>query len=312
MENKKNLIYPVAAEGIVWQTSQTGAPGKLTFALPADEKLILSEGSRVFLKCDGKPVFVGYLFEWETTKNGLISVIAYDQIRYLKNKDSYVFTNATATEIIRRIAGDFQLRTGEMDDTAYKIESYTADCKPLLDMIEEILSLTRKKSGRSYILYDDCGAICLKNRAGLALDILIDAQCGEGYHYASSIDKNTYNKIKLIHNNKKKRSREVFLAKDEAAIKQWGVLQYCETISEAGEGKEQANVLLSGCNQKTESLTLYGVFGDIRVRAGCSLRLKIDDASFSVRERLLCDTVKHQFFAGRHVMDITLKGGRFG
>ena len=54
-------------------------------------------------------------------KDEIFSVTAYNQIRYLKNKDTRIYKNLTAAEVIKSIASDFNLVTGDIDDTGFKL-----------------------------------------------------------------------------------------------------------------------------------------------------------------------------------------------
>ena len=53
-----------------------------------------------------------------------------------------------------------------------------------------------------YCLYDDFGKLTLKNIESMKLDLLVDSETAENYDYTSSIDSNTYNKVKLFYDNK--------------------------------------------------------------------------------------------------------------
>ena len=87
---------PIVEEGIEWSTERRSTPGKLTFSLVKDEVINFQEGAAVRLKVDGKPVFFGFVFTKKRDKNQIITVTAYDQLRYLNNKDTYVYENKTA------------------------------------------------------------------------------------------------------------------------------------------------------------------------------------------------------------------------
>ena len=105
---------------------------------------------------------MGYVFTMETTKNSLLTVTAYDQIRYLKNKQFYKYTNKTATQFIQMVADDFHLKTGVLDDTGYVI-GRRRDDNSLLDQIETTLDLTLANAKKMFVLYDDFGKLTLKN-----------------------------------------------------------------------------------------------------------------------------------------------------
>lgn len=61
-------------------------PGKLVFKVLKDDILDFSEGSPVRMKVDGDNVFFGFVFKQQRTKDKIITVTAYDQLRYLKIK----------------------------------------------------------------------------------------------------------------------------------------------------------------------------------------------------------------------------------
>ena len=74
--------------------------------------------------------------------------------------------------------------------------------------------------------------------------LLIDEETGENFEYASEIDSNTYNKIKLTYDNEKTGKREVYIAQDGGHINQWGVLQYYGTLQDGEDGQTKADALL--------------------------------------------------------------------
>ena len=107
---------PIVEEGIEWSTERRSTPGKLTFSLVKDEVINFQEGAAVRLKVDGKPVFFGFVFTKKRDKNQIITVTAYDQLRYLNNKDTYVYENKTASQLVQMIAADFSLNTGTLEN----------------------------------------------------------------------------------------------------------------------------------------------------------------------------------------------------
>ena len=64
-------------------------PGNLTFSKSFnDDTFNFSEGSAVRMRVDKDNVFFGFVFKQQRSKDNIITVTAYDQLRYLKNKDS--------------------------------------------------------------------------------------------------------------------------------------------------------------------------------------------------------------------------------
>lgn len=83
-----------------------------------------------------------------------------------------------------------------------------------------------------YVLYDDFGQICLKNLERMKVGLIIDEETAQNFDYQSSIDTDTYNKVKLVYDNEKTGKREVYIAQDTSNMNKWGVLQYFDTIDE--------------------------------------------------------------------------------
>lgn len=307
-----NKVYqPIVTGEIQWQTERKGVQGSLTFKVVKDATLNFTEGDSVRLKVDGKKVFYGFVFQKKRNKDGTITVTAYDQLRYLKNKDTYVYSNKTASEVVQMLAKDFNLQCGTMEDTKFKIESRVEDNQTLFDIIQNALDLTLQNKKEMYVLYDDFGKLTLKNIGNMKVDILIDEDTGENFDYTSSIDGETYNKIKLVYNNEKTGKRETYIAQDSSHINQWGVLQYFETIDEKTNGKAKADALLSLYNQKTRNLTIKGAFGDVRVRAGTLVAVSLNLGDIIANSFLLVEQAKHTFSESLHTMDLTLRGGEF-
>ena len=311
IQHGTKVYQPIVTGEIQWQTERKGVQGSLTFKVVKDATLNFTEGDSVRLKVDGKKVFYGFVFQKKRNKDGIITVTAYDQLRYLKNKDTYVYSNKTASEVVQMLAKDFNLQCGTMEDTKFKIESRVEDNQTLFDIIQNALDLTLQNKKEMYVLYDDFGKLTLKNIGNMKVGILIDEDTGENFDYTSSIDGETYNKIKLVYNNEKTGKRETYIAQDSSHINQWGVLQYFETIDEKTNGKAKADALLSLYNQKTRNLTIKGAFGDVRVRAGTLVAVSLNLGDIIANSFLLVEQAKHTFSESLHTMDLTLRGGEF-
>ena len=212
IQNGDTVYFPAVLEDIKWETERYGSPGKLTFKCMYDSKLNVTEGNPVRLRWNGLNVFYGFIFKIEKDKEPVLSITAYDQLRYFKNKDTYVINGKTAGEVLELIAADFELQTGDVEDTGYVIPSLVEDGKSLFDIMQDCLDQTLMNVGEMYVLYDDFGSLSLKNIANLAVNILIDSETGENYKYSSSIDDQTYNKIKLVYDNKNTGQRDVYCA----------------------------------------------------------------------------------------------------
>ena len=315
-ESGTKVYKPVVEEGIEWSTERRSTPGKLTFKVIRDDILDFTEGSPVRMRVDGDNVFFGFVFKQQRSKDQIITVTAYDQLRYLKNKDTKVYESKTATQFIQMIGTDYNLSVGTLENTGYVIASRVEENTSLFEMIENALDLTLTNTKEMYVLYDDFGKLTLKNISGMYVGspgayLMIDEETGENFDYTSSIDDNTYNKVKLTYDNEDTGKREVYIAQDGSNVNRWGVLQYFDTLSKGENGQAKADALLSLYNKKTRNLKIANAIGDNRVRAGSMLVVNLNLGDTKIKNFMLVESAKHTYKESEHWMDLTLRGGEF-
>ena len=311
IQNGNKVYAPVVQEGITWDTERKGSPGKLTFTVIKDQDINFTEGNPVRLVVDGVKLFYGFVFSKKRDKQQNVTVTAYDQLRYLKNKDTYVYTNKTASDFIKMVANDYNLNLGTIEKTSYIIASRVEDNATLMDMIQNALDLELMNKKTMYVLYDDFGKLTLKSLESMKVGVVIDEETGENFDYTSSIDSQTYNKIKLVYENEKTGKREVYIAQDSNNINNWGILQYYDTLQEGENGKAKADALLSLYNVKTRNLKITNALGHLSVRAGSMVVVNLNLGDIAVQNFMLVEKCKHTFNESEQKMDLTLKGGEF-
>ena len=309
---QNDKIYMPAVEGdISLAYERKGSPGTLTFNVMKDGVLNIDEGNPVRLRVNGKNVFYGYLFSKSRSDKTTISITAYDQIRYLKNKDTMVYSGITYSQLLKMVAAKYGLTCGTVADTKYVIPKRIEEAA-LLDILGNASDLTVLNTGKLFVLYDDFGKLILKNIESMMLPILIDADTAGEYKYTSSIDKDTYNRIKIASDNSETGTREVYVLNDAATQSKWGLLQYYENISNTTPEviKEKSKALMKYYNKKQRTLSLNKCFGDTRVRGGSSVVVKMDLGDVKLQNYMVVEKVKHTFSAGQHLMDLIVSGVR--
>ena len=315
-ETGKKVYQPSIQEGIEWSTERKNTPGKLVFKVLNDDILDFSEGSTVRMKENGDKVFFGFVFKQSRNKDNIITITAYDQLRYLKNKDTKVYENKTASQFVKMVASEHSLNLGKLENTGYTIASRVEENTSLFEMISNALDLTLTNTGKMFVLYDDFGKLTLKGLSSMYVGVpgaylMIDEETGQNYDYTSSIDESTYNRIKLTYDNKETGKRDVYIAQDSSNINKWGILQYFDTLQKGENGKAKADALLKLYNKKTRNLKLTNVIGDNRVRAGSMVVINLDLGDIKLKNWMLVEKCKHTYKEGEHWMDLTLRGGEF-
>lgn len=310
--NGYEIQTPVVEDGVKWETERQGTPGKLTFKVLKGNGLNFQEGDAAVLyyrdSGDWKKLFFGFVFTKKRNKDGWIDVTAYDQLRYFKNKATYVYNNKKASEVVTMIANDYKLDIGTIQNTSYVIGSRVEDDQSLFDIIQNALDLTLVSTGDMYVLYDDAGKLCLKDAMDMKTNVIIDDTVAENFDYTSTIDEDVYNEIELYYDNDETNKREYYNAVDSTNLNKWGRLRYTENLQNPSNAADKAKKMLKLYNRKNRKLKVTGAFGNPLCRAGTSVIVKLALGDITVGNYMLIEKATHTFKKNEYRMDLTLGG----
>jgi hypothetical protein len=315
IDNRDGNVWDVSEliSELTWKTSRIAKPSSVDLtlikgALFQSAAFKLELGAIVRVRKGDTPVFFGYVFTIEQNTTEQVKLTAYDQLRYWLGSDTYVFKEKTATHVIQRMAGDLGMKTGELQDTKYIIPSMVEDGQKLLDIALKALDLTLIAGQGNYILYDDFGALTLRDMNVLKLFFSIgDGSLLYEYSYKRSIDEETYNRIKVVRDNKESQGRDVYLGQDSANIAKWGRLQLYHKANDNMNAAQLAKLLdnlMAKHNREQRTLSLDAL-GDIRVRAGYYVFIFV--AELGLEKPFLVEECTHKFAGGEHTMTLELK-----
>lgn len=307
IQHENSVFSPPIEDGVKLEWERTGSPGKLTFTTVGISGSSFTEGDPVCFYYDNTPVFMGYVFTKKHDKEQKITVTCYDQIRYLKNKFAYVFENKTATQIVEALCKDFNLHTGDMDNTNYVIQAIAEENKSALDIILTVLEDTLLNTGEMFVVYDDFGKIRVRNTANMVSLTLLCSETAENFDFSSSIDNETYNQV-ILYYKQNDQITQMYTASSPTTAKQWGTLRYFEEVKTPTQGQNKAESLLKLYNRKTRELKITGAFGDISVRGGTLIPVYLNLGETLASNFMLVDKVTHNFNSDYHTMDLTLAG----
>lgn len=201
IKHNGEVFEPCVEDGVQIEWDRHGSAGKMTFTTMAVKSFL--EGDPVAFYYDGKCIFKGYVFTKKRNKSlPVITVTCYDQLRYLKNKFSYVFTEKTASQIIKSLCNDFNLETGNIEDTGYVVQAVAEENKSAIDIALSVTEETLANTGKMYVLYDDAGKICYRNVLSMKVDTILDKDTAQDLDYQTSIDEETYNRVVLYYKPK--------------------------------------------------------------------------------------------------------------
>lgn len=291
-----------------WTTSRTGQPGRFTFSVIKTPSLAIAEGDVVRFSVDGQLQFYGWIFTRSQDRWGVVEVVCYDRLRYLKANASYAFYAMTAGDILRQIAGDLQIDVGQVADTGYALPSLIEQDQSCLDILQDAIQQTLLNTGKVYVLYDDGQGLALQEPAAMMAEVVIgDGSLLTGYTFSTDIDQQTYNSVKLVRPNEETGKADVFIQQDSSTIGQWGLLQLYQTVDGAANDaqvKAQAAASLQYSNRvfKTLKASALGVAG---LHAGQMLYVKAADmGDDGVSQYVLLERVSHTWEQNAHTMEI--------
>ncbi|AJA42673.1 xkdP-like protein (endogenous virus) [Clostridium phage phiCT9441A] len=316
VDDKKGNVFDISelVSEVTRKTKRKGNPSSLDIKLIKDKTISINNGDVVSFKVDNNKVFYGYVFDNGGSKDPEIKLTAYDQIRYLLFNDTYVFKNKKASQIISQIAKDVGLRIGTIEDTGYVIPQLLEDDKKLLDIIYSSLDKTLMNTKQTYVLYDDFGYLTLRNINNMKQPVVIsdDNNLGD-YDWKNSIDSDTYNRVKIVRDNKETKGRDVYIAQDNKNIAKWGRLQYYHKVDEKmnkAQIQELVNSTLQLKNKEKKTLKLKDVIStdisaDLKLRAGSGVYVDIKEKG--IKQYYLIEEATHKFEKGNLIMDFDLK-----
>ena len=310
IQNGTAVYLPPVTEEVKIATERQISPGSMEFSF-VDTGISVAEGNPVRFKDGDTVVFYGFIFRIKRDRGKLVTVTAYDQLRYLKNKDTLVYTDKTAGEVITMLANNYGFNLGTVADTIWKIASRVEDNVSLMDMAGNAIDLTLQNTGDLYILYDSGGKLNLSFLGDMYVPIVIDAETGQNYDYETTIDSDTYNRIKLVYDNEETGRREVYIAQDSSRINEWGILQYFDTLQDGENGQAKADALLQLYDKVTKTLTVKDACGDSRVRGGSLVVVQLNLGDVQLQNLMLVEKCTHKYGESSHTMDLTLSGGGF-
>ena len=307
-------------EKIEVESKLRGCPGKmtLTFYQSQSRALPIACGDVVCLFWNNQPLFWGFVFTLGVNRWGKVEVTTYDQQRYLKAQDTFQFANQTLAQIIKTIALKYKLKVGTLADSSYPINLIT-DNQGLFDTIERAMAFTYQGMDAQfkqnkiskvpfYVFYDQAGALMLTEVS----DLLVGSVIGQGslvtdYTFTQTIDKETYNWIRLEKPNKEAGKSDIVEVRDAKNIAQWGILQKHQKVNEnynLAQMTELAQSLLDVYNivlqtLKIEALGIPGLF------AGNMIALDIP--GIGSQHPMLIDSVDHHIQQSTHTMSLNMR-----
>lgn len=307
--NEGKVYEPIIKDKIKVTWSRGFQAGTLEFDVVKDKEINYQEGNTVTFSIDGETFFKGYVFSKSRKKEQVINTVCYDQLRYLKSKDTYQYQSQSMADLIKKICSDRGLKVGEIEDTTYKIPKRLEQNQEYLNMVKVANDITLSQTGKIFTLFDNAGEICLKSAenmivddAPLSYDNMVD------FDYKTSIDDGTYNRVVVYLVDDNKSLIKKVVKEDKENIKKWGVLEYSVMTNNDEDIEKKASQILEVLNRKFRSLDIKQAIGNTKVRGGSVIPVQMMAiGDININSYMIVDKVQHTFYDDYHFMDLSVQ-----
>jgi hypothetical protein len=312
----ENTAYIYRTTTITLQTEARVSAAQLTAEIPVVSDKMPRIGSMVILEATNDDgifvrVFVGFVFNYSVDRYGVVSITAFDALRYLQNPASgkWIGKNGVdVSEIVKSV-----VKSCGLEYMANEMQYELVGVKPIrlikiaesgLSIIDEILEWSQLKAtandndvttkggkafaatrmAEKWMFIDNCGRLllCTSNQmAKIVLGVDEPPVIGTGcaitdFKMDVSIDESA-NQVWLLRAGNSGLSG--WKAEDEERVSQWGPITYYEKIDNAycrndEQMKLRAAIELCSrdCEKRSIEVTSLGLTG---LRAGMLVRINI-------------------------------------
>lgn len=258
------------------KTTLEAQPGVLNMTAIGDGfEYIL--GSLIKITDGERAIFDGFIFSVTTTKAKTIQIIAYDVLRYLKSKDTYIIGKGeTASGIFKKVCKRLEIETATIDEAEWEQTPKAYESTGGFEIIREAIENALAHEKRFYVLIPEGKKISFRDIKNLQTNIIIDEENGEiDFYHNANIDEGTYNQFKIICED----AKQWKVYTNDNHIKQWGLLQYSQKFGEPVKEKDLPDILdkLEEIYDKPVQKLSITCFGDWNVRAGAGVHVRFSD-----------------------------------
>lgn len=265
----------------------------------------IENGDRVRFSNNGRELFRGRIFAFDVDDKGSESFTAYDTNVYLtKSMVTRKFKNITASTIVRRLATEYGVTPGRIDDTGYVIPKLVIEEKTVYETILMALTLTEKQNGRRFILVNRDGKVHLLERKKQTVRQVIENGVNLlSASYSQSIE-DMRNRV-IVYGGDKEKGELSASETNRELINKYGYMVHIERVQDVKESeiKQLAKQRLKELATINDEATVVAL-GIDDVIAGSAIYAK--ESMTSIVGGYYVSADKHSFSNGLHTMSLTL------
>lgn len=302
--NGKNINN--IALNLEWSSNKDTLGQQLTFDLPYDDTGTLSSvdvkpNDKISLYYKSKLIFFGSIIDIEYDGRRPRKCNCLDLAFYLnKSKITVQFNNKNADEAIKEVLKRFNIKN-TVTSIPVKIKKiYKSEV--VSDILKDILEIAEKQLGKKYRFEMRGDTLVVFNWN----DIYVKANVRWIENPKRKVSfENMKNSVEVVSDNEKS-TKIVATARDDASIKEYGLLQESQTIDEKelSKAKNIAQNLLKELNRIQENGSV-SLLGNYEARAGRLITL--NEPITGLKGDYFITDAQHTISNGIHLMNLSLE-----
>lgn len=263
----------------------------------------VEDGYNCLITYDGKEIFRGIIMKSGQGDNKIMSFTAYDNgIYFANNRDTFSYTNKTASEIFKDVCTRFGFEVETVAKTYYKIPELIKKRATAWDVICDAMSQEYEATGVRHYVTSSKGKVSMTTRRENILQWVLEVDRNiTSYNYDKSIE-DVRTRIRLLSDE-----GTVLAESSNAALeKKIGIMQEVnvldETITDA-QLKELCKTVLGEVSTPSRTLDLEAL-GLPDVYSGVGVFVVIPHLGIS--RTFYVDQDTHTFDGNKHTMSLKL------
>lgn len=297
-------------EQITWGGRKGAAPRNVKITLLDDDgekhkrvTVDCENGDQCVMYEDGTELFRGIIVSHTQSNKKKLVITAYDNMYYLaNNKDSFCYTNQTATQIFNDCMARIGMAGGEAADTAYVIPELPKAKTTYYDVLLDALSTTYSATGIRYYISSEKGDIHLRMRSEHAMQWVMEIGANvTDYEYTKSIV-GIKTRVRLL----SKEDAIVYEKSNDALEEKIGTFMEVKSVDDTYNEAQMQELVQSVFEEKgspTKSLRISGIGISDAISGGC---VYVIIPHLGVKRTFYIDEDSHTFTRKSHTMTLKL------
>lgn len=297
-------------ESITWGGRKGAAPRNVKITLLDDDgekhkrvSVDCENGDQCVMYEDGKELFRGIIMSHTQSSKKKLVITAYDNMYYLaNNKDSFCYTNQTATQIFNDCMTRIGMTGGSAADTAYVIPELPKAKTTYYDVLLDALSTTYAATGIRYYISSDKGDIHLRQRSENTLQWVLEVGSNiTDYEYTKSIV-GVKTRVRLL----SKEDAVVYEETNSDLEEKIGTFMEVKSVDDSYNAAQMQELVKSVFEEKgnpAKSLKISGIGITDAVSGGC---VYVVIPHLGIKRTFYIDEDTHTFTRSSHTMKLKL------